>query len=438
MVGKRKCYVCPEPVEHPPTVERPKADNQLTIFAGPPAVPDAAPATTSHPPLRAVSLFSGIGGFELGLRRAGHHIEAMCEIWDPAVAVLKARFPEVTLHHDVCALRALPADVDLVSAGFPCQDLSQAGMTAGIAGDRSGLVYEVFRLLHGRKDSGRPVPWVILENVPFMLQLQKGHAMDVIVTELERLGYKWAYRVVNSRAFGLPQRRERVYLVAAHGEGDPRDVLLSEDVGEPEQPSIDKWRDYACGFYWTEGRGGLGWAFDSVPTLKGGSTVGIPSPPAIVRRTGDIVTPDVRDAERMQGFPVDWTNAAETGHRRTHRWKLVGNAVTVDAAAWLGHRLIERRAYDASRDQIMVRKGAWPKAAWNVGSGRHTSDVSAWPCRVPGAPLDQYLQHPTVPLSERATAGFYARALEGTLKFAPGFLDLVKAHRDQFRVVAAK
>ena len=110
---------------------------------------------------------------------------------------------------------------------------------------------------------------------------------------------------------GLPQRRERVYLLASK-EGDPRDVLFVDDEGEPSPPDPATWRSMACGFYWTEGLRGLGWAYDAVPTLKGGSTIGIPSPPAIVLPSGQIVLPDIRDAERMQGLEVDWTQPAET------------------------------------------------------------------------------------------------------------------------------
>ena len=109
-----------------------------------------------------------------------------------------------------------------------------------------------------------------------MLQLSKGRALALILDELERLEYRWAYRVVDTLAFGLPQRRQRVFLVATRI-GDPRGVLLVDDAGEPP-PRVPSSRT-AFGFYWTEGIRGLGWAVDAVPTLKGGSTIGIPSPP---------------------------------------------------------------------------------------------------------------------------------------------------------------
>ena len=99
-----------------------------------------------HPPLRVVGLFAGIGGIEVGLDRAGHSSELLCEIEDAAAAVLSARFPSVPLDSRRPHARRAPR-CDLVAAGFPCQDLSQAGRTAGIGGRNSGLVKRVFELL---------------------------------------------------------------------------------------------------------------------------------------------------------------------------------------------------------------------------------------------------------------------------------------------------
>lgn len=247
--------------------------------------------------LAVAGLFAGVGGLELGLARAGHETSLLCEIDPPASAVLEDRFPGVPLTADVQKIETLPTGTDLVAAGFPCQDLSQAGRTAGIEGTRSGLVGEVFRLLEKRR-----TPWVLLENVPFMLRLSRGRALQVILDALESLGYRWAYRVVNTKSFGIPHRRERVFILAALDE-DPRDVLLVDDAGEPE-PIAWNSRRMAFGFYWTEGIRGLGAGVDCLPTLKGGSTIGIPSPPAALLPTGRVVTPDIRDAERLQGFPA--------------------------------------------------------------------------------------------------------------------------------------
>src|SRR5262245_59083741 len=128
----------------------------------------AAPASLSN-----AALFAGIGGIELGLSTGTGKIALFCECLLAAQRVLSAGFDGVPIFDDVAELPELP-EVDVVTAGFPCQDLSQAGRTAGIRGDESGLVEHVFRLLD---TPARPPTWLLLENVPFMLSLDKGRAM---------------------------------------------------------------------------------------------------------------------------------------------------------------------------------------------------------------------------------------------------------------------
>lgn len=366
-----------------------------------------------------VGLFAGIGGVELGLGAHGWHAELLCEIDAGAQAVLANQFPDVEQFGDITRLRSLPAGVELVAAGFPCQDLSQAGRVAGISGSRSGLVDEVFRLVR-RKRGPR---WLIIENVPFMLQLDGGAAMRYITGTLADLGYAWAYRVVDARAFGLPQRRQRVLMVASRTE-DPRPVLFGADAG----PRVvgDPTRD-PCGFYWTEGVRGLGWAVNAVPTVKGGSGLGIPSPPAVLLPSGGIVTPGLSDVERLQGFPSGWTAAAAVGGlRRGHRWQLVGNAMSVRMASWLGSRLQAGHAatFPAGR---AVSGSRWPAAAWGWARRVHSVPVSAWPVHAPYEGLAGFLGE-TRPLSARATAGFLGRTHRAKLQFPDGFLGAVAHH----------
>lgn len=377
--------------------------------------------------MKIAALFAGIGGMELGLHEAGHQTIMTCEIWEPAVEVLAHHFPLVTNHLDVSALKSLPAETDLLTAGFPCQDLSQAGRTAGIDGRRSGLVGHVFRLLDQKR-----VPVVVLENVSFMLQLDKGAAMNRLTKAFEERGYRWAYRTVNSQGF-LPQRRERVFFVASRIDLDPSTLLFADDA-KPKYPetTLDT---RAHGFYWTEGTRGLGWAPDAVPTLKNGSTVGIPSPPAILMPDGRIVKPDIRDAERLQGFPSDWTCAAP----ERLRWSLVGNAVSVPVALWLGKRLKNPGEYDTKRDRAWpIKLGTFPKSARFDGKTRHAVEIGQFPVWQKRAPLHEFLRHEGTMLSVRATAGFLARAEASSLRFVPGFLDAVRAHLDHMRREEAK
>jgi len=375
--------------------------------------------------MKVAGLFAGIGGFELGLAEAGHHAELLCDILATSQAVLRHRFPNAELVGDIVALNALATDVDIVTAGFPCQDLSQAGKTAGLAGHRSGLIGEVFRLLEMRKKTRRPVPWVVVENVPFMLQLGGGGAMRAIVQEFERLKYKWAYRVIDTNGFGLPQRRERVYLVATT-QGDPADVLLADD-NPLVRPTTDLSR-FAHGFYWTEGLGGLGWAVDAIPTLKNGSTIGIASPPAVLLRDGAIVKPGIRTAETLQGFAADWTRAAETVAKPSMRWALVGNAVSVPIPRWIGQRINQPSSYDMERDRAFPASGKAPRAARFDGKRRFEVDIGPDPIGLRSPRLDKVMGADHTLLSQRATAGFLERTRRAKLRFAPGFIEAVERH----------
>ena len=386
-----------------------------------------------HAPLKVAGLFAGIGGIELGLSRAGHEPTLLCDVDPTAMAVLADRFDPALVFSDASGLgdvknlRALPRETTLLTAGFPCQDLSQAGRTRGIRGSRSGLVGEVFRLL----DQAR-TPWVLIENVPFMLHLAGGEALAVIIAALEDLGYRWAYRVVDSRSFGLPQRRRRVYMVATN-EGDPRRVLFADEAGPQAEPSKLGWSEAACGFYWTEGNRGLGWTHDAIPTLKAGSGFGIPSAPAIILPRGDdgcrIGTPNIQDAERFQGFNADWTAAAIGAERGGARWRLVGNSVTVDAAEWIGKRLRSPGVYDDSLDRHLERIARWPLACYNVGDGpKSASGISEWPVLSAREPLGNFLEYPLKPLSLRAADGFFNRLSNSTLRKPEGFLHLVARH----------
>lgn len=371
--------------------------------------------------MRVSGLFAGIGGLESGLRISGHEANLVCEIKPEAQEVLRTHLPGVSIAADIVRLVSLPKSTELVCAGFPCQDLSQAGRTSGLNGNNSGLVREVFRLLT-RKPR---IPWVVLENVPFMLQLQGGSAMREILNELETLGYRWAYRVVDTFSFGLPQRRERVFLVATL-DGHPEDVLLADDNPLP-RPETDL-RRFAHGFYWTEGKGGLGWAVDAVPTLKNGSTIGIPSPPAILLPSGSIIKPDIRDAERLQGFDADWTKPAESVGRASLRWSLVGSAVSVPVSKWIGERLRRPGEFDGGRCRDFPEFGKLPRAALGGADGRCGVEISPDPLGIRPPHLESFLAYPGSPLSPRATEGFYARANTAKLNFAEGFLVAVERH----------
>lgn len=371
--------------------------------------------------IRVMSLFTGVAGLDVGLQRAGSFdSNQMCESWGAAQAVLAQRFPEAQIASDVLDIDSL-ATFEMVTAGFPCTDLSQAGRTAGIDGAQSGLVRHVLNLIAADRPS-----WVLLENVPNMLRLDRGRAIDEIVTILERSGYRWAYRTIDSRAFGIPQRRRRVFLLASTVE-DPAKVLFRDDQ---RNEATGNRKPTTCGFYWTEGNTGLGWAEDAVPTLKGSTTVSIPSPPAVWRRrarTGPrIVTPTIELVEELQGLPAGWTSAAP----KRDRWKLVGNAVTVDVAEWIGRGVLKpgKSRMKVGRDLVGDN---WPRAAMGSRNGRFEVEASEFPSvevNVQRSLHGMLKAHGFVPLSHRATVGFKSRLAASRLRYDSKFMDDLNSH----------
>jgi len=196
--------------------------------------------------LTAVSLFAGVGGFDLALQRAGVRVTAAVEIDPKARAVLAYHFPDTALFSDVQEVTGdelrttgfIP-ERGIITGGFPCQDLSVAGRREGLAGARSGLFWEIVRLL----DDLAP-RWLVLENVPGLLSSNDGRDMGTVLGALGDLGYGWAYRVLDAQHFGVPQRRRRVFIVGHFGDGGGRaaQVLL-----EPESVRGDSSQGFPAG-----------------------------------------------------------------------------------------------------------------------------------------------------------------------------------------------
>jgi DNA (cytosine-5)-methyltransferase 1 len=378
-------------------------------------------------------LFAGIGGIELGFQQAGHHAAFFCERDPAASAVLATHLKGVPIFDDV---RMLPAradelpHVDVLTGGFPCQDLSQAGRVAGIGGSKSGLVTYMFDVLDRLDARPKPPTWFVIENVINMLRLDRGHAMRFLTEALESRGYGWAYRVVDTIAFGLPQRRKRVLMVASKRlPMAPSQILFADEAKEPPLPKAPK----SIGFYWTEGLRGIGWAPNAVPTLKGGSGLGIPSPPAIWlrnKRSGKDAFRllSIEQAEKLQGFSTGWTDAELSDEpRRTlpgERWRMVGNAVSVPVARWLATRMRDF----GSRDTLEGMDAApmLPGTRWPDAASGHAGKVWFWnrsnfPLAEPPPALVDFVGEPETRLSARAALGFRERTLRGNLRLDPAF-----------------
>lgn len=196
------------------------------------------------------SLFSGIGGMDLGLERAGWECRFQVEIDDWRRQVLTRHWPEVPKWKDVRGFgesavgdsadghqpstdigrreagAGISLRVDLICGGFPCQDLSVAGKRAGLGGERSGLFFEFARI------AGELRPqWLLIENVPGLLSSNQGLDFAIVLDTLDELGYGVAWHILNSQYFGVPQRRRRVFIVGYLGGPCPPEILFESEGG---------------------------------------------------------------------------------------------------------------------------------------------------------------------------------------------------------------
>ena len=192
------------------------------------------------PRFRAASLFSGIGGFDLGLERAGFEITFQCELNKFCRTILKHRWPEIPCHENIKELTADAIPVsDVWAGGFPCQDVSLApmGTRAGLKGKRSGLFYDFARLV----GEARPRV-VLLENVAGLLSSHRGQDFGTVIGTLAEFRYSVGWRVLNSKNFGVPQSRQRVYIVGCHRDvGGPGKVLFEAKRREGNAELTPDW-----------------------------------------------------------------------------------------------------------------------------------------------------------------------------------------------------
>jgi len=156
--------------------------------------------------LKVLDLFSGIGGFSLGLERAGMQTIAFCEIDKVAQQVLRKHWPDVPIFEDVTTLKGEQFEkIDVICGGFPCQDLSFAGKGAGLNGARSGLWWEFHRLIKEIKPS-----WVIVENVAAL----RSRGLDKVLGSLAEIGYDAEWHCIPASAVGAPHQRDRIWIIA--------------------------------------------------------------------------------------------------------------------------------------------------------------------------------------------------------------------------------
>lgn len=174
-----------------------------------------------------LDLCSGIGGFRLGLEAAGHKCIGYCEFDKFARASYEAMYDTEGewFADDVTKLRLEDVPyADIWCFGFPCQDISIAGKQRGLSGKRSGIYYNIIDLVKGKEESDKPT-YLLAENVKNLLSVNAGFDFAAVLSEMDEAGYDTRWQVLNSKDFGVPQNRERVFLIANLRSRGRREIL---------------------------------------------------------------------------------------------------------------------------------------------------------------------------------------------------------------------
>ena len=300
-------------------------------------------------------LFAGIGGFRIGFERAGHECVGSCEIDKYARQIYAKNFGHEPTERD--ATKINPSNLpyfDILCAGFPCQSFSIAGRRGGFSDTRGTLCFEILRIAEQRKP-----PILLLENVKGLLSHDKGKTFRIITESLDELGYDVEWQLLNSKYF-VPQNRERIFIIGHLRGSGSRKILPVGEVRTEYVKSFGKTQDTKnrhsgaiTSNYW---KGyGAGRTMIAEPKIKlhknsKDDSYRVYETDGIARtlrsnsgglgsKTGVYnmgnyrfrkLTP--KECERLQGFPDDFTS----GVSDTQRYKMLGNAVTVNVTEYIG------------------------------------------------------------------------------------------------------
>ena len=312
--------------------------------------------------MKLLDLFSGIGGFHLGLEQSGFKFDwvGFSEIDKFASQQYKRRFPNATELGDITSVRAreLPNDITILCGGFPCQAFSIAGKREGFNDTRGTLFFEIARILRHFRDIEKPIPYFILENVKGLLNHEDGRTFATIYGVLTDLDYTIECQLLNTWWF-LPQNRERIYIVGRfRGESRPKifpigkaDKIFDIRQSTEQVAATLQSPGNACGNY--KGMNMIQTGLNQIGTIGEdseatriydttcartikngggmGAKTGLYNIDSSIRR----LTPT--ECERLQGFPDGWTE----GQSDTQRYKQLGNAVSVPVVKAIGENLIE-------------------------------------------------------------------------------------------------
>lgn len=290
--------------------------------------------------MKFIDLFAGIGGVHSGLTKAGMECVGWCEQDKYAQASYRALYPTDNLWFspDIRALNGTEMPyADLWSFCFPCQDCSIAGLKQGMENTRSGLFYQVMRLLNETKHKPK---WLFIENVKNLLSIDNGWGFYGMLSEMDKAGYDVFWRVYNTKDFGLPQNRERVYIIGHLGNGCTEDILYRPNQSEQSIVQVGNIIK-TTSFGGNPQRGRIYSPHGLSPTLtcvKGGGIepkILLGKNPNVIRK----LTP--REFWRLQGFTDEQFDTCAKIQSNAQLYKQAGNSVSIPIVYELGKKIIE-------------------------------------------------------------------------------------------------
>ena len=285
--------------------------------------------------MKFLDLFSGIGGFRLGLEQHGHECVGHVEIDEAANRTYKAMHqPKESEFFGTDITRIIASDLpraDIWTFGFPCQDISIAGRKVGMDGERSGLFYAVTSLIREIKTEDRP-RILFIENVKNLLSINGGWDFTKLIIELDEIGYDAEWEVINSKHHGVPQNRERLYIVGHLRGTEARSVfpiqkstngILKSVQADTSGKGMKSQQDR---FYLSDG------IMCCLPKARAKTKC------CVADREGNLHILTGKERFRLQGFPDEYIDRAMAVSNEVDMSEQAGNSVTVNVIAAIAER----------------------------------------------------------------------------------------------------
>lgn len=342
---------------------------------------------------KVASFFAGIGGFDLGFEEAGFEVNFQCELQPFCGDVLRKHWPDTQSATDILALdsSSVPA-ADIWCGGFPCQDLSVARGSLGrhgLNGARSGLFYRFAELARERKPKV-----ILLENVQGLLSSNNGKDFAELLHTLASMKYAVSWRLLNSRYFGVPQSRPRVYICAwLNGPVACGNVLFES---RPPMPAANE-RAAFIETSWESGAGPIAPRVAFCLAATSGRHTGTDWSRTYIAYKDEVRRMTPLECERLQGFPDGWTEIGETAlaaeKSDSLRYHALGNAVSVAVIRWVASRIgeqlrvspfddgkrITRRTFIADCVQHFAGLSGVGKISGELEAARMNEEKFLWP-----------------------------------------------------------